>query len=46
MAKLDDVTHQIELPETLENIKKNRTVLRRLALIMQPNCIQLDNMTG
>ena len=45
MAKLNDVTYQIELLEKLEDIKKNRTTLERLGLIVWLDSIWLDSTT-
>ena len=45
MAKLGGMTHQVELLEKPEGIRKNRTVLGRLGLMVRPDGIWLDSLT-
>ena len=45
MAKLDGVTHQAEPSKKLEDIRKNRTVLEKLSLMVRFDDIWLDNLS-
>ena len=45
MAKLGGVTHQAKPSEKPRGMKKNRTALGRLGLIVQPDGIRLDGLT-
>ena len=45
MAKLGGVTNQVEPPKKPEGMRKDRTALGRLGLMMRPNGIQLDGLT-
>ena len=45
MAKLGGVTYWVELPKRPKGIKKDRTILGRLGLMVRPDGIQLDSST-
>ena len=45
MAKLSGVTYQAKPLKKPKGIKKNRTALGKLSLIMRPNSIWLDSLT-
>ena len=45
MAKLGGVTHWAEPPERPEGMRKNRTALGRLGLIVRPEDIRLDGLS-
>ena len=44
MAKLDGMIYQIKPLEKLESLKKNRSLLEKLGLIIQVNGIWLDGL--
>ena len=45
MAKLGSVTYQVEVLEKLEGIRKDKTALKRLGLIVRLDNIWLDGLT-
>ena len=45
IARLDSLTHQAKPLEKLKGMKKDRTILRRLGLMIQPDNIWLDGLT-
>ena len=45
MAKLGSIIHWAELLEKSKSMKKDKTILKKLGLMVRPDGIRLDNLT-